>query len=86
MTGVSPAEHGIYNNPEFDPQRTFAGAWYWYAQQVRVPALWQAAHEAGLRTASVGWPVSVGAPGIDWLIPNTGASTRAKAQTRQTVI
>jgi len=69
LTGVSPAEHGVDNNPEFDPQRTFAGAWYWYAQQVRVPTLWQAAHEAGLRTASVGWPVSVGAPGIDWLIP-----------------
>jgi len=69
VTGVSPAEHGVYNNPEFDPQRTYAGAWYWYAQQVRVPTLWQAAHEAGLRTASVGWPVSVGANGIDWLIP-----------------
>jgi predicted AlkP superfamily pyrophosphatase or phosphodiesterase len=69
LTGVSPAEHGIYNNVEFDPQRTFAGAWSWYAEQIRVPTLWQAAHDAGLRTASVGWPVSVGATAIDWLIP-----------------
>jgi len=69
LTGVSPAEHGIYNNLEFDPGRDFAQAWNWYAAQIRVPTLWQAAHQAGLRTASVGWPVSVGATDLDWLIP-----------------
>ena len=69
LTGVSPAEHGIYNNLEFDPKNTFANAWYWYAQQIRAPTLWQAAHEAGLSTASVGWPVSVGATAVDFLIP-----------------
>jgi len=69
LTGVSPAEHGIYNNLEFDPGRDFAQAWNWYAAQIRVPTLWQAAHQAGLRTASVGWPVSVGATDVDWLIP-----------------
>ena len=69
LTGVSPAEHGIYNNLEFDPKGTFANAWYWYAQQIRVPTLWQAAHEAGLSTASIGWPVSVGATAVDFLIP-----------------
>ncbi|HEY2462510.1 MAG TPA: ectonucleotide pyrophosphatase/phosphodiesterase [Steroidobacteraceae bacterium] len=69
LTGVAPAEHGIYSNLEFDPKNTFANAWYWYAQQIRVPTLWQAAHEAGLSTASVGWPVSVGATAVDFLIP-----------------
>ena len=69
LTGLSPAEHGIYNNLEFDPKNTFANAWYWYAQQIRVPTLWQAAHEAGLSTASIGWPVSVGATAVDILIP-----------------
>lgn len=69
LTGLSPAEHGIYNNLEFDPKHQFAEAWYWYAQQIRVPTLWQAAHEAGLSTASVGWPVSVGATDVDYLIP-----------------
>jgi predicted AlkP superfamily pyrophosphatase or phosphodiesterase len=69
LTGLSPAEHGIYNNLEFDPKYTFANAWYWYAQQIRVPTLWQAAHEAGLSTASIGWPVSVGAKAVDFLIP-----------------
>jgi predicted AlkP superfamily pyrophosphatase or phosphodiesterase len=69
LTGLSPAEHGIYNNLEFDPKNTFANAWYWYARQIRAPTLWQAAHEAGLSTASIGWPVSVGATAVDFLIP-----------------
>jgi predicted AlkP superfamily pyrophosphatase or phosphodiesterase len=69
LTGVSPSEHGIYNNQEFDPGRNFSGAWSWYAPQIRVPTLWKVAHNAGLRTASVGWPVSVGATDVDWLIP-----------------
>ena len=69
VTGVWPAEHGISNNLEFDPNQLFSGAWNWYAAQIRVPTLWQVAHHAGLRTASVGWPVSVGNTDIDWLIP-----------------
>jgi predicted AlkP superfamily pyrophosphatase or phosphodiesterase len=87
VTGVAPAEHGIDSNTLFDPERAFDGAWYWYAQQVRVPTLWQAARAAGLGTASVGWPVTVGALGIDYLIPEywrggspgatTGPSDRA---------
>jgi predicted AlkP superfamily pyrophosphatase or phosphodiesterase len=69
LTGLSPAEHGIYNNLEFDPKHKFAESWFWYAQQIRAKTLWQAAHEAGLSTASVGWPVSVGAMQVDYLIP-----------------
>ena len=69
VTGVSPAVHGIYNNLEFDPEMHFSGAWRWYASSIQSPTLWKVAHEAGLRTASVGWPVSVGATDVDWLIP-----------------
>jgi len=69
VTGVSPAEHGILANLEFDPQFHFKESWFWYAAQIRVPTLWQAAHSAGLTTASVGWPVTVGASDIDYLIP-----------------
>ena len=69
LTGVWPAEHGIYNNLEFDPEQHYSGAWNWYAAQIRVPTLWQAAHQAGLHTASIGWPVSAGATDVDWLIP-----------------
>jgi predicted AlkP superfamily pyrophosphatase or phosphodiesterase len=69
VTGVSPAVHGIYNNPEFDPKRKFAESWFWYARQIRVPTLWQAAHRAGLATASIGWPATVGSTDVDFLIP-----------------
>ncbi|GGH00723.1 alkaline phosphatase family protein [Silvibacterium dinghuense] len=69
VTGVEPAVHGIYNNQVFDPTRDFAGAWYWYNEDVRVATLWSAAHEKGIKTASVSWPVSVDAKGVDYLIP-----------------
>jgi predicted AlkP superfamily pyrophosphatase or phosphodiesterase len=69
ITGVTPAEHGIYNNTEFDPEMRFAGAWNWYAAQIKAPTLWRVAHSAGLHVASVGWPVSVGTRDVDWLIP-----------------
>jgi len=69
ITGVWPAEHGILNNQVFDPEQKFRGAWNWDAAQIRVPTLWQVAHRAGLRTASIGWPVSAGAIDVDYLIP-----------------
>ncbi len=69
LTGVWPDRHGITNNQEFDPLQKFGGAWNWYAAGIHAPTLWQAAHKAGLRTASVGWPVSVGATDVDFLIP-----------------
>jgi predicted AlkP superfamily pyrophosphatase or phosphodiesterase len=61
VTGVSPAEHGILSNSPFDPMSTNAGGWYWYAEDIKVPTLWDAAGEAGLVTANVDWPVTVGA-------------------------
>jgi predicted AlkP superfamily pyrophosphatase or phosphodiesterase len=69
VTGVSPAVHGISNNQRFDPQHTFSGAWYWYADQIKVPTLYDAAHAAGLSTASVSWPVTVDSTAIDYLLP-----------------
>jgi hypothetical protein len=69
ITGVWPAQHGILDNQRFDPERKLAGAWYWYADLIKVPTLWSAAHDAGLRTASVGWPVTVDATSIDYNLP-----------------
>jgi len=68
LTGVWPAKHGILANSTFDPlQKNYQG-WYWYAEDIRVPTLWDAAAQAGRTTASVQWPVSVGA-NITWNIP-----------------
>ncbi|HKW90572.1 MAG TPA: alkaline phosphatase family protein [Methylomirabilota bacterium] len=68
ITGVWPATHGILSNTTFDPLRENQGGWYWYAEDIRVPTLWDAAARAGLSTASVQWPASVGAR-VTWNIP-----------------
>ncbi|MFD1106551.1 ectonucleotide pyrophosphatase/phosphodiesterase [Sphingobium olei] len=69
MTGVSPARHGIVANNSFDPTGINQGGWYWYAQDIRVPTLWEAASKAGLTTGNVHWPVSVAAKGVRWNLP-----------------
>ena len=69
VTGVSPGRHGVVNNLTFDPEQKNQGGWYWYTSDVKVPTLWQAAHAAGLSTANVHWPVTVGATGIDENLP-----------------
>src|SRR3989442_3916521 len=68
VTGVSPAKHGIFGNLTFDPLRENQSGWYWYAEDIRVPTLWDAAARAGWTTASVEWPATVGAR-ITWNIP-----------------
>jgi predicted AlkP superfamily pyrophosphatase or phosphodiesterase len=68
VTGVSPEAHGILANKPFDPEDRNQDGWYWYAEDIRVKTLWQAAAEAGLNVASVDWPVTVGAS-IRWNIP-----------------
>jgi predicted AlkP superfamily pyrophosphatase or phosphodiesterase len=61
VTGVAPAKHGILANGPFDPLNKNQGGWYWYAEDIQVPTLWDAAAKAGMVTASVDWPVTVGA-------------------------
>jgi predicted AlkP superfamily pyrophosphatase or phosphodiesterase len=68
VTGVWPAEHGILANVTFDPLLDLE-SWYWYAQDVKVPTLWDVAKQAGIVTASVSWPVTVDSRSIEYLIP-----------------
>lgn len=68
VTGVWPAKHGIFANTTFDPLRQNQEGWYWYTEDIRVPTLWDVAAAAGRTTASIQWPVTVGAH-INWDIP-----------------
>jgi predicted AlkP superfamily pyrophosphatase or phosphodiesterase len=68
VTGVWPAKHGILANAIFDPLQKNFQAWYWYAEDIRVPTLWDAATQAGRATTSIQWPATVGAK-ITWNIP-----------------
>jgi predicted AlkP superfamily pyrophosphatase or phosphodiesterase len=60
ITGAPPARHGIYSNRVFTPPTDTSRLeiWYWEADSIRVPTLFDAAHAAGLTTAAVGWPVT----------------------------
>ena len=81
LTGVAPASHGIIGNTTFDPKQINQSGWYWYATDIRVPTLWDAAAKAGMTTANVHWPVSVGARQVRWNLPQiwrTGHDDDAK--------
>lgn len=67
VTGVRPAVHGITSNRTWDPLGENQDGWYWYAEDIRVPPIWQIATAAGLRTALINWPVTVGAE-VDYLV------------------
>jgi predicted AlkP superfamily pyrophosphatase or phosphodiesterase len=69
ITGVRPAKHGIYSNVSFDPLGQNLAGWKWYSEDIRTPTLWEIAAKAGMDVGSVSWPVSVGAPGVKYLIP-----------------
>jgi len=60
ITGVLPNVHGIVSNHQVDPMGTGGNAWFWYADEIRVPTLVSAAAARRLRTATVSWPASVG--------------------------
>lgn len=82
LTGASPAAHGIYDNTTFDPFNRNERGWYWYAEDLKVPTLWDAAADAHLVTANVYWPVSVGAH-ITYNLPQiwrTGTADDLKLQ------
>jgi len=63
VTGALPARSKILYNQPIGSQ----GEWYWYANSIKVPTLWQAAHQNHLTTAAVMWPVTVRAD-IDYNI------------------
>ncbi len=73
VTGVRPARHGVVQNTAFAPDG--GGSWFFDSSILKVPALWDAARAAGLKTAAISWPVTVGAR-IDYLLPETNQAPR----------
>lgn len=69
LTGCPPALSGVYNNEQFQPYRGTRPEWFWDSRSLRVPTLFTAAHDSGLSTASVQWPVTANAAYVDWLVP-----------------
>ena len=69
VTGVWPAKHRIYSNVTFDPLDKNLQGWYWYSEDIAVPTIWEAVSKSGRLVGSVSWPVSVGARGISYNVP-----------------
>ena len=67
MTGVYPDRHGIINN-EIPVLGEQSSDWEWFADALKVPTIFDAAHAASLSTAGVFWPVTGKHPAIDYLI------------------
>ena len=78
VTGVAPDRHGIVANTTFDPLNASREGWYWYAEDIKAMTLWQAAASAGLSTASVNWPVTVGERNISFLLPEYWRASTAE--------
>ena len=69
VTGEVPARHRVFYNRPFLWNKDTARISYWYADSIAVPTIWQRAHEAGMKTASLFWPTSTGSPYIDYNVP-----------------
>ncbi|MBP9887766.1 MAG: alkaline phosphatase family protein [Leptospiraceae bacterium] len=68
LTGIDPIGHGILYNSPIDPFRKYQGGWMWYDEDIKVKTILDFANEKGLKTASLYWPVTVGAD-IDYNLP-----------------
>jgi predicted AlkP superfamily pyrophosphatase or phosphodiesterase len=68
VTGRMPAEHGIYSNLSSREPGKNREDWFWFANAIKVPTLWDEARVHHLTTGAVFWPVTAGAP-INWDVP-----------------
>jgi predicted AlkP superfamily pyrophosphatase or phosphodiesterase len=68
MTGVTSAKHGILSNMIFSPETGPSYNWYREAASIKAPTLWDRAKAAGLKTAIIHWPGTIGAS-VDWFVP-----------------
>ncbi len=65
VTGALPGRHGVYYNAPYGAK---PGQLYWEESYIKTNTLWDAVRSAGMKSGSVMWPVTVGAP-IDYNFP-----------------
>lgn len=77
ITGVQPLRHGVIGNNVWSRKLDRALAYIGdpeltKEQAIRVPTLYDVAHQAGLKCGSVIWPCCNGANTLNWVIPDAG--------------
>lgn len=76
-TGAHPAKHGVIGNSYLDrqtgkPVTLLCDPVYDKDETIHVPTIYDAAHAAGLKTASICWPATRNAKTLDWTVPDMG--------------
>lgn len=74
-TGANPVRHGVVGNNYFDRATAktvplILDRIFNKEQTVQVPTIYDAVHQAGLKTAAVCWPASREAKTLDWTVPD----------------
>lgn len=73
VTGVYPDKHGIYHNNPLQPfVKEKDQSWFWFRKDIKVPTIYDAVKEHGLRTAGFLWPVT-GKASLRYNIPEIRA-------------
>jgi len=72
ITGTFPAKHGITYNTMPNDDRKYE--WTTDSKKIKAETLWQAVRKGGMKSASISWPVSVGAE-VDYNLPETWSAT-----------
>lgn len=72
ITGAFPMHHGITYNTMPNEDRVYE--WTTDSRKIKSETLWQAVRKAGMKSASVSWPISVGAE-IDYNLPEIWSKT-----------
>lgn len=81
LTGVTPEVHGILSNRK---PASEGGDYPWSASLLKAWTLLDAAHQGGLKTAAVTWPVTVDAP-VDFNLPEYFQRRRGGAMDTRSV-
>jgi predicted AlkP superfamily pyrophosphatase or phosphodiesterase len=77
VTGVRPGRHGVIANSYYDRAQKkkiplLPDPLFDKEEIVKVPTIYDIAHQAGLRTAGVNWPASRAAKLLDWQVNDVG--------------
>ena len=67
LTGCYAGKHGITSNFDFTTTNK-DDSWLWFSDRIQVEDIFAVAKKAGLKTASVSWPVTGCNPNVDYLI------------------
>ncbi len=58
ITGCFPIRHGVVDNTKVEPQRYESPDWYWYQKDLKVPTLYDVAHQNDYSVAALLWPTT----------------------------